>query len=133
MASIICDGVHVDFNSVRISKKMMGERLFFITDAVTEIREGSYQHIFRGDRFTLPDGTLSGSCMTMISTLRNAVQKAFIPLEESLRMCSSYPAKLMGEPGLGNIKTGTVANFNIIRKADLELAGSVFYGREPVE
>jgi len=133
MASIICDGVHVDFNSVRISKKMMGERLFFITDAVTEIREGSYQHIFRGDRFTLPVGTLSGSCMTMISTLRNAVQKAFIPLEESLRMCSSYPAKLMGEPGLGNIKTGTVANFNIIRKADLELAGSVFYGREPVE
>ena len=34
MSSIICDGVHVDFASVRISKKIMGERLFFITDAV---------------------------------------------------------------------------------------------------
>ena len=37
MSSIICDGVHVDFASVRISKKIMGERLFFITDAVTSI------------------------------------------------------------------------------------------------
>ncbi|MEJ0083459.1 MAG: hypothetical protein WDM78_21475 [Puia sp.] len=30
MSSIICDGVHVDYASVRISKKVMGERLFFI-------------------------------------------------------------------------------------------------------
>ena len=40
MSSIMCDGVHVDYTSVHISKKIMGERLFFITDAVTEIREG---------------------------------------------------------------------------------------------
>ena len=47
MSSIICDGVHVDFASVRISKKIMRERLFFITEAVTEIREGNYQNIFQ--------------------------------------------------------------------------------------
>ena len=73
----------------------MGERLFFITDAVTSISEGYYQHVFQGDRYTLPDGTLSGSCMTMMSTLKNAVEKAGISLEESVRMCSVYPAGLL--------------------------------------
>ncbi len=78
MSSIICDGVHVDFTSVRISKKIMGERLFFITDAVTSIQEGYYHHVFQGNRYTLPDGTLSGSCMTMMSTFKNAVLNAGI-------------------------------------------------------
>lgn len=127
MSSIICDGVHVDFASVHISKKMMGERLFFITDAVTSISEGYYKHVYKGDRYTLPDGTLSGSCMTMVSTLKNSVEKAGIPLEESLKMCSVYPAGLLKDPFLGKIKKGQAADFNIINKKTLELVYSVFH------
>ncbi len=126
MSSIICDGVHVDFASVRISKKIMGDRLFFITDAVTEIREGNYKHIFQGDRYTLPDGTLSGSCMTMISTFKNAVVQSGIPVEEALKMCSLYPAKLLNDPSLGRIESGLPADFIVIRKENLELVSSVF-------
>jgi N-acetylglucosamine-6-phosphate deacetylase len=127
MSSIICDGVHVDFASVHISKKMMGERLFFITDAVTSISEGYYKHVFQGDRYTLPDGTLSGSCMTMMSTLKNSVEKAGIPLEESLKMCSTYPAGLLKDPYLGKIQAGRPADFNIINKKTLGLIRSVFH------
>jgi N-acetylglucosamine-6-phosphate deacetylase len=127
MSSIICDGVHVDFPSVHISKKIMGERLFFITDAVTEILEGNYKHVFKGNRYTLPDGTLSGSCMTMMSTCRNAVLKAGIPLEESLKMCSLYPATLLKDSLLGTIENGQPADFNIIQKKTLELISSVFH------
>jgi N-acetylglucosamine-6-phosphate deacetylase len=127
MSSIICDGVHVDFTSVRISKKIMGERLFFITDAVTSIEEGYYHHVFQGNRYTLPDGTLSGSCMTMMSTFKNAVQQAGIPVEESLKMCSVYPAGLMKDPFLGKIKVGQHADFNIINKKTLDLVASVFH------
>jgi N-acetylglucosamine-6-phosphate deacetylase len=126
MSSIICDGVHVDFASVRISKKMMGERLFFITDAVTAIDQGYYKHVFQGDRYTLPDGTLSGSCMTMISTFKNAVRQAGIPVEEALKMCSAYPAGLLKHPFLGKIQAGQYADFNIIRKQSLELVASIF-------
>jgi N-acetylglucosamine-6-phosphate deacetylase len=126
MSSIICDGVHVDYSSVRISKKMMGERLFFITDAVTAIDEGYYKHVFKGDRYTLPDGTLSGSCMTMMSTFKNAVQMAGISVEESLKMCSTYPAGLLKDPFLGRIQIGQQADFNIINKKSLELVSSVF-------
>jgi N-acetylglucosamine-6-phosphate deacetylase len=127
MSSIICDGVHVDFTSVRISKKMMGERLFFITDAVTAIDQGYYKHVFQGDRYTLPDGTLSGSCMTMMSTFRNAVLQAGISIEESLKMCSSYPAGLLKDPFLGKIQVGQHADFNIINRERLELVSSVFH------
>jgi N-acetylglucosamine-6-phosphate deacetylase len=127
MSSIICDGVHVDFASVRISKKIMGERLFFITDAVTSINEGYYKHVLKGDRYTLPDGTLSGSCMTMMTTLKNAVQKAGIKLEESIKMCSTYPAGLLKDPFLGKIQVGQIADFNIIKKKTLELVSSVFH------
>lgn len=120
-SSIICDGVHVDFDSVRLSKKIMGERLFFITDAVTEIREGYYQHIFQGDRYTLPDGTLSGSCMTMMSTFKNAVEKAGISITEALKMCSAYPAALLKDAALGRIKAGQPADFLLINRETLTL------------
>jgi N-acetylglucosamine-6-phosphate deacetylase len=127
MSSIICDGVHVDFASVRISKKIMGERLFFITDAVTSIDEGYYKHVFQGDRYTLPDGTLSGSCMTMMSTFKNAVQKAGISVEESIKMCATYPAGLLKDPVLGKIEVGQYADFNVIDKKTLGLVSSVFH------
>lgn len=114
MSSVVCDGIHVDFASVRISKKIMGERLFFITDAVTEILHGEYQHIFKGDRFTLPDGTLSGSSLTMIQCVWNGVEKIGIPLPEALRMASLYPAKLLKNEKLGSIQAGSEAHFVLI-------------------
>ena len=40
MASIVADGYHVDFAMISLAKKIMGERLFLITDAVTETDEG---------------------------------------------------------------------------------------------
>ena len=111
MSSIICDGVHVDFASVRISKKIMGERLFFITDAVTSISEGYYKHVYKGDRYTLPDGTLSGSCMTMMSTLKNSVEKAGISLEESLKMCSAIPCRSVKRSFSWKNSKGTSSRF----------------------
>jgi len=114
MSSIVTDGVHVDFAAVRISKQVMKERLFFITDAVAEVLEGEYKHIFKGDRYTLPDGTLSGSSLTMMQSVKNAVQHADISLEESLRMASTYPAKVLGEQyKLGMIAEGMAASFVI--------------------
>ena len=40
MASIIADGAHVDFEVIKMSYKLMGERLFLITDAVTPCNIG---------------------------------------------------------------------------------------------
>jgi N-acetylglucosamine-6-phosphate deacetylase len=114
-SSIVCDGVHVDFASVRISKKIMADRLFFITDAVTEVQYGEYSHIFKGDCYTLPDGTLSGSSLTMLRAVHNGVENAGIPLPEALRMASLYPATVLGEQDKrGCIRPGANADLVLL-------------------
>lgn len=124
-SSIVADGIHVDFVSVRISKKLMGERLFFITDAVTETSKGGYQHVYKGDHYALPNGTLSGSALTMMQSVRNGVHRAGIPLEEALRMASTYPARLLQLPvPLGRIAPGYAAEFVLFDDA-LELGGTI--------
>ncbi len=107
MSSIVPDGIHVDFPVLRISKKVMGERLFVITDAVTATSTGDYAHVFTGDRYTLPDGTLSGSALTMMKCVKNCIERAGIDMEEALRMASLYPAKAIGIDNMyGKIERG---------------------------
>lgn len=113
-ASIIADGVHVDWQTLRISKQMMGRRLFLITDAVQENLTGAYIHIRKQDRYTLPDGTLSGSRLTMSDAVRNCVQHAGISLEEALRMATLYPAEVMQANDLGRIAPGCKANLVLL-------------------
>ncbi len=96
-ASIIPDGIHVHYEMIKMAKKLMGERLFFITDAVTDCAIGPYQHQLNNHYYALPNGTLSGSALTMQQAVANAVQHCDVPLEEALRMASLYPAKVIGK------------------------------------
>lgn len=106
MASIIPDGYHVDFEMISISKQIMKERLFIITDAVTETNEGLYPHQLVGDKYE-SNGILSGSAITMAKGVKNLVDKTGIELSEALRMASLYPARLLGMSNqLGIIKKG---------------------------
>jgi N-acetylglucosamine-6-phosphate deacetylase len=105
-ASVVADGIHVDFASVRISKKIMGSRLFLITDAVEEARSGDYIYIREKDRYVNAQGTLAGSCLTMLQAVRNCVEQVGISLDEALRMASAYPAELAGRQDLGRIAAG---------------------------
>lgn len=113
-ASIIADGVHVDWQTLRISKQMMGPRLFLITDAVQENLSGAYVHIRKNNRYTLPDGTLSGSCITMSDAVRNCVRYAGIDLPEVLRMATLYPAAVMQATDIGRIAPGAKANLVLL-------------------
>lgn len=112
-ASIIPDGIHVSYEALAVSKKVMGERLFLITDAV-EKSEGAYPHIRQEDRFALPDGTLSGSAISLVEGVRNCVQHVGMTFEEAVRMATVYPAKLMGYTDIGAIRSGYRANFTLI-------------------
>jgi N-acetylglucosamine-6-phosphate deacetylase len=106
MASIIPDGHHVDYAAIRIAKKTMGQRLFCITDAVTETREGFYRHTRKGDKYE-SDNILSGSALTMDMAVQNLVAHTGIEPDEALRMCSLYPAQVIGlQNKLGKIAAG---------------------------
>jgi N-acetylglucosamine-6-phosphate deacetylase len=94
--SVVADGIHVDFAMIRLAKRELGDKLFLITDAVTTVNEGYYQHQFTGDRYVMPDGTLSGSCLTMLKAVENCVNHIGIQLAEAVNMASLYPAQLAG-------------------------------------
>lgn len=117
MASIIPDGHHVDYVAVRLAKQLMKERLFAITDAVTETTEGPYQHYPAGDKYEAA-GILSGSALTMQKALYNLVNHAGIQTEEALRMCSLYPAQVMRmDDRLGKIAPGYRADLVLVNEA----------------
>lgn len=110
--SMIPDGHHVDYAALKIAKKAMGERLFVITDAVTETNAGFYQHRFEGDKF-VSHGILSGSALTMHKAFVNLVTKVEIPVAEALRMCGLYPAEVL-KIRYGRIAPGYAAQFVVI-------------------
>ena len=126
--SIVPDGIHVDFPMIRLAKRELGEKLFLITDAVTASNEGVYQHKFNQNHYVMPDGTLSGSALTMLKGVQNCVQYAAINLAEAINMASLYPAQLLKDEQKGQIKKGCRAHF-IVFNADFEHLGTVFNGQ----
>ena len=130
-ASIIVDGIHVDYNAVRLSKRLLGDRLFLITDAVAKCDKGIYQHVFKDDHYVLPDGTLSGSALTLLQAVANCVKYVDIPLEEALRMATTYPAKLISRADIGNFNLGSQANI-VVFDSDFRITSVYFQGNQVV-
>jgi N-acetylglucosamine-6-phosphate deacetylase len=128
-ASIIADGIHVSYSMLSIAKKIMKERLFLVSDAVEENDRGMYQHVRQLDRYTLPDGTLSGANLTMLSAARNCVANAGITKEEALRMASMYPARLIRVADRGIIAPGTRADL-LMLDDNLEIRRIYFNGKQ---
>lgn len=112
-ASVIADGLHVDFRSIALAARLKPGRLFLITDAVTHDTSGPYSFL-RADHasvktphFTDASGVLAGSALTMDQAVANVVRHAGVSLEEALRMASLYPAQAAGIEGdLGSVEVG---------------------------
>jgi N-acetylglucosamine-6-phosphate deacetylase len=129
MTSIIVDGQHVDFEVVKFAQKILKERLFLITDAVTACSTGPYQHIEKGNKYVMPDGTLSGSSLTMLEAVKNCVTYCSISLNDAVKMGTSYPARLIGIESLrANIAAGEQANLVVLDDA-LNLKEVIFKGK----
>ncbi|MXV14687.1 N-acetylglucosamine-6-phosphate deacetylase [Hufsiella ginkgonis] len=125
--SIVADGIHVSFPMIRLAKTLLGEKLFLITDAVTATSKGIYPHVFTGDRYTMPDGTLSGSCLTMLKAVKNCVEQVNIGLAEAINMASLYPAQLSGWSTKGKIEAGYDADL-LVFNDNFEVKGTYLSG-----
>ncbi|MFD0794618.1 N-acetylglucosamine-6-phosphate deacetylase [Mucilaginibacter litoreus] len=126
--SIVADGNHVDWPMIRLAKRELGDRLFLITDAVTEATEGAYQHRLEGDKYVMPDGTLSGSSLTMLKAVQNCVEKVGIGLAEAINMASLYPAQLAKRQTKGSIAAGFDADL-IIFNDEFKVLNTVLNGQ----
>lgn len=115
-ASIIPDGHHVDYAAIAIAKKTMGNRLYAITDAVTETGEGPYQHQLAGYKYEC-NGVLSGSALSMHKAFKNLVEYVGIEMEEAIRMCSLYPAQVLRcDDKYGKIVPQAAGQFLVMNK-----------------
>lgn len=127
-SSIITDGHHVSFEAVKVAKKQMGERLFLISDAVAACTQGIYQHVLNDGYYSLPDGTISGGAISLFESVRNIVQQVGVPLDEAIRMGTTYPARLLKRTDIGNLNIGSIANV-IIFTSDFELQDVLVKGK----
>ncbi|RYZ99329.1 MAG: N-acetylglucosamine-6-phosphate deacetylase [Sphingobacteriaceae bacterium] len=103
--SIVPDGIHVSYPMLALGKRELGDKLFLITDAVTETTEGEHQHKLNVDHYTM-NGTISGSALTMLKGVANCVNYAGISLAEAINMASLYPAQLASLTKKGKIEAG---------------------------
>lgn len=132
---IIIDGLHVDYGNIRIDKRVKGKKLCIVTDATAAAGANIESFVFVGKTVYVRDGkcydangTLGGSAVTMIESVKNAVQEVGIPLDETLRMCNYYPAKAIGvDDRLGSIEVGKVANLTAFTH-DFKVIGTAVNG-----
>lgn len=127
--SVVADGIHVNFTMISLAKRMLGDKLFLITDAVTATDEGVYQHQFSGNSYTMPDGTLSGSALMMLKAVENCLSYCGISLAEAVNMASLYPAQLASMPLKGRIADGCDADL-LSFNADFEIQATWLKGKQ---
>ena len=119
IAELICDGIHVSPEMIRLAYRNLGvERLSLITDSlsVTGVPDGEYvslglKVIVKDGVCRLEDGTLAGSTMTLDMAVRNLMSFCNIPLTEALISATETPARQVGIFGeCGAIEVGKRAD-----------------------
>jgi N-acetylglucosamine-6-phosphate deacetylase len=120
-ASIIVDGYHCDYATVRIAKQLMRERLFLISDAtLAKIEPMRFEFEdfianYDGHRLLNDEGKLAGSAITLLDAVRNCIHHVGIPKDEAFRMATMYPAQHLGlGDKFGRIKAGYSADLVVL-------------------
>jgi N-acetylglucosamine-6-phosphate deacetylase len=105
-ADLIADGVHVDPSIVKLFLQAKGrERAILITDAISATgmpdgiyKLGAFEVEVRGDRCEY-QGRLAGSVLTLDRAVRNVMSFAGWKLQETIRLATFNPARLLGITG----------------------------------
>lgn len=105
VATVIADGHHIDSTVLTILKRSLNRhQLIAISDMVAGPRSTESQFGFFSEQCIRSsdgaartgDGKLAGSLTSLFQGLRFLVQRCGIPLDEAIRMCTTYPAQLLG-------------------------------------
>jgi N-acetylglucosamine-6-phosphate deacetylase len=104
-AGLIADGIHVSEVSIGVAlrAKRGPGRIFLVTDAMSPTGTDAESFVLTGQTvyrkngaLRLADGTLAGADLTMIQAISYLHRTLGLPLEETLRMASLYPAQALG-------------------------------------
>ena len=142
-AELICDGIHVSPEFVRLWLRAKGEeRAILVTDGIsaTGMPDGAF--MLGEFEVTVADGrclltsdlragveTLAGSVLTMDRAVANVRQITGTGLAAAVHMASRNPARMLGLDSLCEIAVGKPANFNVF-SADGGLQQTILRGRQ---
>ncbi len=123
-AGLIADGIHVHpaAMAAALRAKNGPGKIFLVTDAMSPIGTDmtsftlNGREILRHDgRLTLADGTLAGADIDMAACVRLVHETLELPLEEALRMASTYPADAVQiADKKGSLNPGFDADFVVL-------------------
>jgi len=121
-AELICDGIHVAPELVRLWLRLKGERAILITDAIAATGMPDGPTTLAGLPVTVANGrasltnapeTLAGSVLTLDRAVTNLQSFTGCPFDEAVRCASSHPAALLGlSDTIASLRPGQPATFN---------------------
>jgi N-acetylglucosamine-6-phosphate deacetylase len=122
VSGLIADMHHVHPYNCKLAMQTIGaERLMLVTDAMAQV--GSDIDTLpwldstitrHGDKLTLEDGSIAGSCLDMASAVRNMFAHVSQDLPSILNMASHTPARFLGFDDRGEIAVGKNADFVLL-------------------
>lgn len=134
-AELICDGIHVAPEIVRLWFKAKGpDKAILVTDSMsaTGMPDGTYTlgtfQVQVTNGRAMANGSLAGSVLTMDRAVANLQRFTGLPLDTAVRLASHNPAALLGlEDVIGNTVLGQSANFNVFN-ASGQLQSTILNG-----
>ena len=136
-AELICDGLHVHPDAVRLYWKAKGpERAMLITDAMSAagMPDGNYKlgeldvRVING-RCVIGEGTLAGSTLTLDRAVQNFADFTGASIDDVSRLVSSNPARMTGfEAEVGSLDSGRRADITVL-SAKNEVVETILRGR----
>ncbi len=139
-AELIPDGVHAHPLLVETTLRCKGlDRVAFITDSLKGSGNppGTFDGLIPGEPVEvtpdrgirrISDGVLTGSALTQLQSLRNAVGRLGRTVAEASRLCARTPARIAGLETKGALAPGMDADV-LILDADLEVRAVILGGR----
>ena len=105
---VILDGVHVSASAFRLLVRAKGiDRIALVTDSIAH---QGWDVVKRSGAYYKPDGTLAGSCLTMMRAVRNAAKFGKLSIEEAVHMATVVPARLLNDRSRGRLAVGARAD-----------------------
>jgi N-acetylglucosamine-6-phosphate deacetylase len=141
-AELICDGIHVAPEFVRLWLRAKGEdRAILVTDGISATGKPDGNYMLGELEVTVANGrclltanlargieTLAGSVLTMDQAVRNLRHFTGANLATAVHLASRNPARMLGLHHLGDIAVGQPANVNVF-SAEGALQQTILHGR----
>jgi N-acetylglucosamine-6-phosphate deacetylase len=119
--TLIVDGNHLADDTVRTAARAAGDRLVLISDAVAAATAPDGDYTLGGNVaihsaggvVRNAAGSLAGSTLTMLDTVRN-LHALGVPLAAALRAATEAPARMARRPDLGRLEPGACADLIVL-------------------